>query len=47
MLQDTRAGRPTEIEAINGAVVRLGQKLGVATPVNAEITRQVRALAQK
>jgi len=44
MLQDARAGRPTEIEAINGAVVRLGQKIGVATPVNAEITRQVRAL---
>jgi len=44
MLQDVRAGRPTEIEAINGAIVRLGQKLGVATPVNAEITRQVRAL---
>jgi len=46
MLQDVRAGRPTEIEAINGAVVRLGKELGVATPVNAEITRQVLALGQ-
>ena len=46
MLQDVRAGRSTEIEAINGAVVRLGEKFGVATPVNAEITRRVRALRQ-
>ncbi|MBR0564699.1 2-dehydropantoate 2-reductase [Azoarcus sp. L1K30] len=29
MLQDVLAGRPTEIQAINGAVVALGEKLGV------------------
>jgi 2-dehydropantoate 2-reductase len=27
-------GRPSELEAQNGAVVRLGQTAGVATPLN-------------
>ncbi|MDR3088588.1 MAG: ketopantoate reductase family protein [Desulfobulbaceae bacterium] len=44
MLQDVRAGRPTEIEAMNGAIVRIGEQLGIATPANAAITKQVRAL---
>jgi 2-dehydropantoate 2-reductase len=34
MLQDVEARRLTEIDAINGAVVRLGGELGVATPLN-------------
>ena len=41
MLQDLRHGRPTEIEALNGAIVRLGRKAGVAAPVNALVTRLV------
>jgi 2-dehydropantoate 2-reductase len=32
MLQDLEAGRPMELEAIVGAVVELGEKLGVAMP---------------
>ena len=32
MLQDLEAGRPLEIEAIIGAIVELGELLGVATP---------------
>lgn len=44
MLQDLRAGRPTEIEAINGAVVRLAGPLGVPVPVNEELVRKVREL---
>lgn len=44
MLQDLRAGRPTEIEAINGAVVRLAGPLGIAVPVNEELVRKVREL---
>jgi 2-dehydropantoate 2-reductase len=32
MLQDLEAGRPLEIEAIIGAVVELGERLGVPTP---------------
>jgi 2-dehydropantoate 2-reductase len=41
MLQDLRRGKPTEIEALNGALVRLGHAKGVPTPANALITRLV------
>ena len=34
MLQDLRAGRRLELEALNGAVVREGEQAGVATPLN-------------
>lgn len=34
MLQDVERKRPTEIEAINGAIVREGQRLGIPTPFN-------------
>lgn len=44
MLQDLRAGRPTEIDALNGAVVDLGRDAGVPTPVNAALATLVRAL---
>ncbi|GHC29775.1 2-dehydropantoate 2-reductase [Aidingimonas halophila] len=37
MQRDIMAGRPSELESQNGAVVRLGQKCGVDTPVNAVI----------
>ncbi|MDH4319423.1 MAG: hypothetical protein OEV64_13605, partial [Desulfobulbaceae bacterium] len=44
MLQDVRKGRPTEIDAINGAVVREGQRLSIPTPVNSELAEAVKAL---
>ncbi|WP_097460304.1 ketopantoate reductase family protein [Mangrovitalea sediminis] len=34
MLQDLRSGRPTEIDYINGYLVRQGQRLGLKTPMN-------------
>ena len=34
MLQDVEAGRPTEIDAISGAVAREGDRQGIATPLN-------------
>ncbi|MDN3557689.1 2-dehydropantoate 2-reductase [Halomonas maura] len=37
MQRDIMEGRPSELEAQNGAVVRLGRAAGVATPVNAMI----------
>ncbi len=43
MLQDMRAGRMTEIEHINGAVVREGCSLKCPVPVNAMLTHLVRA----
>ena len=45
MFQDILRGAPTEIEAINGAVVREGERLGVPTPVNETLWRLVRAIA--
>lgn len=41
MLQDVRRGRPTEIEYINGAVVREGRRLGMPTPLNLLLTRLI------
>jgi 2-dehydropantoate 2-reductase len=43
MAQDLQAGRRTEIEALNGAVVRLGEEAGVPCPTNAAISELVRA----
>jgi len=37
MQRDIMEGRPSELEAQNGAVVRLGQEAGVPTPVHAFI----------
>ena len=34
MHADLLAGRPMELEALNGAVVRAGLESGVATPIN-------------
>ena len=34
MHADRMAGRPMEIDARNGAIVRLGRKHGIATPCN-------------
>lgn len=34
MLQDVEAGRQTEVEAINGAVARSGERVGIDAPLN-------------
>ena len=46
MLQDVEAGRPTEIDAISGAVAREGERRGVAAPLNQAMTILVSALAR-
>ena len=46
MLQDVLAGRPTEIEALNGQVAARGRALGVPTPVNDLLTDLLRALGE-
>ncbi|AET69486.1 2-dehydropantoate 2-reductase [Desulfosporosinus orientis DSM 765] len=43
MLQDIQSGRRTEIEALNGAVVKLAQESGVAVPVNEVVVAMVKA----
>jgi 2-dehydropantoate 2-reductase len=45
MLQDVQAGRPTEVDAICGAVHREGERRGVAAPLNQSMTVLVGALA--
>jgi len=47
MLQDVEAGRPTEIDAISGAVAREGERRGVAAPLNQSMTLLVSALARR
>lgn len=47
MWQDLQAGRRTEIEALNGAICRYGEAVGVATPYNDAISRLVRFLEHK
>ena len=37
MLQDLNVGRTTEIESLNGAIVRMGARSRVATPINQAI----------
>ena len=44
MLQDVEARRPTEIDYLNGGIVRFGDELGVPTPHNRAIWALVRGL---
>lgn len=46
MLQDVENGKRTEIDFINGAIVRLGEKMNVSTPMNSTLTTLVKALDQ-
>ena len=45
--RDIADGRPSELEAWNGAVVRLGREAGVATPVHAEIYERLLPLERR
>lgn len=40
-LQDVLRGAPTELDRINGAVVREGKRLGIPTPVNEKLLRVI------
>jgi 2-dehydropantoate 2-reductase len=46
MLQDVLRGTPTEIDAINGAIIRAGEQVGVPTPINHILWRLVKGLDQ-
>lgn len=41
MLQDIQKAKRVEIEALNGAIAKLGRELGVPTPANQNITDQI------
>ena len=44
MLQDLEANRRTEIEHLNGGIVRLGARLGVRTPLNQAMVALIRGV---
>ncbi len=44
MLQDILRNKPTEIDAINGAICRMGDECGVRTPVNNLLCTLIKAL---
>jgi 2-dehydropantoate 2-reductase len=46
MLQDVEAGRPTEIDAISGAVAHEADRHGVEAPLNRAMTVLVSSLAK-
>jgi 2-dehydropantoate 2-reductase len=46
MLQDIERGTPTEIDAINGAIVRAADEAGVPSPVNRTVWQLVNAKEQ-
>ncbi|MEX2376368.1 MAG: 2-dehydropantoate 2-reductase [Dehalococcoidia bacterium] len=47
MLQDLEAGRRTEIDTINGAIVRLADEAGVPAPLNRACTALIRGYEQQ
>lgn len=44
LLQDLRRGKPTEVDHINGEIVRLAGTVGLAGPANAEVVRMAHEL---
>ena len=40
---DLAAGKPTEVDILNGEIVRIGAECGHPTPVNAALVRLVKA----
>ena len=46
MLQDVEARRPTEVDYLNGGIVRFGRSRGVATPLNEAVWALVRGLEE-
>jgi 2-dehydropantoate 2-reductase len=46
MLQDVLNKKATEVDYINGAIVREGDALGISTPTNRVLTSMVRAIQE-
>lgn len=42
-----QAGKKTEIDALNGAVIRLGKELGIAVPCNEMLYNMIRFMEQR
>ena len=44
MYDDWKAGRPTEIDELNGYIVKRGQEIGVPTPMNEMLTALIKGM---
>ena len=47
MYDDWKAGRPTEIDYLNGYIVQKGRELGIPTPVNEALTAMIKTITEK
>lgn len=47
MYDDWKAGRPTEIDALNGYIVRKGRELGIPVPVNEALTAMIKTITER
>lgn len=47
MLQDLDRGRPTEIDAISGEILRLGRRHGLALPATERVARRIRERVER
>ena len=47
MYDDWKGKRPTEIDYLNGYIVRVGRELGIPTPVNEALTAMVKTITEK
>ena len=47
MYDDWKAGRPTEIDSLNGYIAKKGRELGIPTPVNEALTAMIKAMTEK
>ena len=47
MYDDWKAGRPTEIDSLNGYIVRKGRELGISTPINLALTGFIKAVTER
>ena len=47
MYDDWKAGRPTEIDSLNGFIVNKGQEFGIPTPVNEALTAMIKVISSK
>ena len=46
MLQDVEAGRETEVDFLNGAIVAFGERYGVAAPMNRALTQLIKGIEE-
>lgn len=47
MYDDWKAGRPTEIDFLNGYIVKQGRELGISTPLNEALTAVVKVITER